>query len=101
MNDYLQNSFAMVYHPAVDSSPHVYLLFSQFYFAYAANLKLFQQRHLTIEEYLAEQRAGKEAAEKDLFPVNVIDITLGHKVIKTSVIFCRFFIRFLQGVCHS
>ena len=46
-------------------------MFSQFSFAYAANLKLFQQRHLTREEYLVEQRAGPEAAEKHLFPVNV------------------------------
>ena len=88
MNDYLQSNFAMVCHPALDSSQHVKLLFSQFSFAYAANLKLFQQRHLTREEYLVEQRAGPEAAGKDLFPVNVINITLGHEVIKFILNFC-------------
>ena len=88
MNDYLKSNFAMVCHPALDNSQHVQFLFSQFSFAYAANLELFQQRHLTREDYLVEQRAGPEAAEKHLFPVNVIDISLGHEVVKFIVNFC-------------
>ena len=69
-----------VYHPAVGFSHHVKVLLSQFYFVYAANSNLFQQRHLTRQNYLAEQRAGQKAAEKDLFPVNVIDISLRRRI---------------------
>ena len=41
-----------------------------------------QIRSLTREEYLAEQRSGPEAAREGLFPVNVLDATLQHAVMR-------------------
>ena len=41
-----------------------------------------QIRSLTRDEYLAEQRSGPEAAREGLFPVNVIDDTLQHSVMR-------------------
>ena len=39
-------------------------------------------RSLTRDEYLAEQRSGPEAAREGLFPVNVLNATLQHAVMR-------------------
>ena len=41
-----------------------------------------QIRNLTRDDYLAEQRSGPEAAREGLFPVNVLDATLQHAVMR-------------------
>ena len=80
----------MVYYPVVDSSQHVKSLLSQFYCVFTFNKKSFeleykmylQIRSLTRDEYLAEQRSVREAAREGLFPVNVLDATLQHAVMR-------------------
>ena len=41
-----------------------------------------QIRSLTRDEYLADQRAGPEAAREGLFPVNVVNVTLQHALMR-------------------
>ena len=79
----------MFYYPVVDSSQHLVTIVSillRFHInkkSFELEYKMYLQiRSLTREEYLAEQRSGPEAAREGLFPVNMLDATLQHAVMR-------------------